>query len=268
MTDLAAFLALTLYLLCSVLLILRIQGKAPCTNCPITLLLAPGFVAVFLHAIILYNNLITSAGLQFGLSNAASAIGAVIGLLVLLMSVKRQTIVLAAVVLPIAAASILLELLFPVSRLLPPDSATGLKIHVLVSIIAYSLLGLAALMSLILAMQNHLLHNHHSGGVLRHLPPLQTTEKLMFDAITAGFLGLTLALGSGFVFLDNLFTQHLAHKTILSIIAWSVFAVLLIGHRVLGWRGRTAIRWTLSGFGFLMLAYFGSKLVLEVILAR
>ncbi|HEX5636447.1 MAG TPA: cytochrome c biogenesis protein CcsA, partial [Gammaproteobacteria bacterium] len=186
MTDLAAFLALTLYLLCSLLLILRIQGKAPCASCPIIWLLAPGFIAVLLHAVVLYNNLITAAGLQFGLSNAASAIGAVIGLLVLLMSVKRQTIVLAAVVLPIAAVSILLELLFPVSRLLPPDSATGLKIHVLVSIIAYSLLGLAALMSLILAMQNHMLHNHHSGGVLRHLPPLQTTEKLMFDAITAG----------------------------------------------------------------------------------
>lgn len=268
MTDFAAFLALTFYLLCSLLLILRIQGKAPCASCPTTLLLAPGFVAVALHIIILYNNLITAAGLQFGLSNASSAIGAVIGLLVLLMSVKRQTIVLAAVVLPVAALSILLELLFPVSHIMPPDSATGLKIHVLVSIIAYSLLGLAAMIAIILAMQNHLLHNHHTGGVLRHLPPLQTTEKLMFDAITAGFLGLTLALGSGFAFLDNLFTQHLAHKTVLSIIAWSVFAGLLIGHRILGWRGRTAIRWTLSGFGFLMLAYFGSKLVLEVILAR
>jgi ABC-type uncharacterized transport system permease subunit len=268
MTDIAAFLAFALYLLCSLLLILRTQGKAPCASCPIIVLLAPGFVAVLLHTLVLYNNLITPDGLQFGLSNAASAIGAVIGLLVLLMSIKRQTIVLAVVVLPIAATSIMLELLFPISRLLPPDSPSGLKVHVLVSIVAYSLLGMAALIAIILAMQNHLLHNHQSGGVLRHLPPLQTTEKLMFDAITAGFLGLTLALGSGFFFLDNLFTQHLAHKTILSIIAWCVFAALLIGHRVLGWRGRVAIRWTLSGFGFLMLAYFGSKLVLEVILAR
>ena len=268
MTDIAAFLAFALYLLCSLLLILRTQGKAPCASCPVIVLLAPGFVAVLLHALVLYNNLITPQGLQFGLSNAASAIGAVIGLLVLLMSIKRQTIVLAVVVLPIVAASIILELLFPISRLLPPDSPSGLKVHVLVSIVAYSLLGMAALIAIILAMQNHLLHNHQSGGVLRHLPPLQTTEKLMFDAITAGFLGLTLALGSGFFFLDNLFTQHLAHKTILSIIAWCVFAALLTGHRVLGWRGRVAIRWTLSGFGFLMLAYFGSKLALEVILAN
>jgi ABC-type uncharacterized transport system permease subunit len=268
MTDIAAFFAFALYLLCSLLLFLRIQGKAPCASCPAIVLLAPGLAAVLLHALVLYTNLITAAGLEFGISNAASTIGATIGALVLLMSLKRQTLVMAAVVLPISALSILLEWLYPVSRLLPPDSAPGLKIHVLVSIIAYSLLGLAALIAIILSMQNHLLHNHHSGGVLRHLPPLQTTEKLMFDAITAGFLGLTLALGSGFAFLDDLFAQHLVHKTVLSIIAWSVFAILLIGHRLLGWRGRVAIRWTWSGFGFLMLAYFGSKLVLEVILAR
>ncbi|MDQ1363046.1 MAG: hypothetical protein QG652_906 [Pseudomonadota bacterium] len=268
MTDFYAFLALALYLLCSWLLLLRIQGNPLCTRYPVTWLLAPGFAAVLLHALALYHSLITPAGLQFGLSGAASVIGAVISLLVLLMSARRQTILLAAVVLPVTGLSILLERLFPVSHILPPGSASGLKIHVLVSIIAYSLLGLAALISIILAMQNHLLHNHRSGGVLRHLPPLQTTEKLMFDAITAGFLGLTLALASGLVFLDNLFAQHLAHKTVLSIIAWGVFAGLLTGHRLLGWRGRTAIHWTLSGFAFLMLAYFGSKLMLEVILAR
>ena len=266
MTDLAAFAAIAFYLLCSLLLFLRIQGKAPYADSPVLALLAPGLLASALHALVLYHNLLTDAGLDFGISNAASTIGAVIGLLIVLMSLKRRTLVLAAVTLPISALTILLEWLFPVSHLLPPDSAPGLKIHVLVSIIAYSLLGLAALIALLLAMQNKLLHNHQSGGILRHLPPLQTTEKLMFDAITAGFIGLTLALGSGFVFLDNLFTQHLAHKTILSLVAWCVFATLLIGHRLLGWRGRVAIRWTWSGFGFLMLAYFGSKLVLEVIL--
>ena len=268
MTDIAAFVAIAFYLLCSLLLFLRIQGKPPCADWPVIVLLAPGLLASALHGFVLYHNLLTEAGLDFGISNAASTIGAVIGLLVVLMSLKRRTLVLAAVVLPISALAILLEWLFPVSHLLPPASAPGLKIHVLVSIIAYSLLGLSALIAVILSMQNHMLHNHQSGGVLRHLPPLQTTEKLMFDAISAGFIGLTLALASGFAFLDDLFVQHLVHKTILSLMAWCVFATLLIGHRLLGWRGRVAIRWTWSGFGFLMLAYFGSKLVLEVILAR
>jgi ABC-type uncharacterized transport system permease subunit len=91
-------------------------------------------------------------------------------------------------------------------------------------------------------------------------------EKMLFEIILIGFITLTISLGSGLIFLENMFTQHLAHKTILSIIAWAVFLTLLIGHWKLGWRGKTAIRWTLSGFVSLMLAYFGSKFVLEIIL--
>jgi ABC-type uncharacterized transport system permease subunit len=92
-------------------------------------------------------------------------------------------------------------------------------------------------------------------------------ETLLFDAIIIGFVCLSLSLVSGMIFLENMFAQHLAHKTILSILAWLVFAILLAGRWLAGWRGRTAIRWTLGGFISLMLAYFGSKFVLEVILA-
>ena len=92
-------------------------------------------------------------------------------------------------------------------------------------------------------------------------------EILLFEVILVGFAALTISLASGLLFLENMFAQHLVHKTILSIIAWLVFLILLIGHWKLGWRGRTATRWTLSGFVSLMLAYFGSKFVLEVLLA-
>ncbi|MCW9013267.1 MAG: cytochrome c biogenesis protein CcsA [Gammaproteobacteria bacterium] len=261
------FIALILYLACTLGLVFRIQGTSKFKDQAITTLLVPGFVGVVFHLISLYSSLITDFGLQFGFFSAASTIGAVNSLLILLMSLKRQTELLATIVLPISALAILLEMLFPGGYFLPPDSATGLQIHVLISIVAYSLLGLAALMSLILAVQNHLLHNHHPGGLLRHLPPLQIMEKLLFDSIVAGFIGLSIALITGFIFLDDLFAQHLVHKTILAIIAWLVFAILLTGRAIMGWRGRTAIRWTLSGFVSLMLAYFGSKFVLEFILA-
>ena len=92
-------------------------------------------------------------------------------------------------------------------------------------------------------------------------------ERLLFDSITAGFIGLSLALVTGFIFLENLFAQQLVHKTVLGIIAWVVFGILLGGRLMMGWRGKTAIRWTLSGFVTLMLAYFGSKFVLEFLLA-
>jgi ABC-type uncharacterized transport system permease subunit len=79
---------------------------------------------------------------------------------------------------------------------------------------------------------------------------------------------LTISLISGFIFIENLFAQHLVHKTVLSILAWLIFSSLLLGRSLYGWRGQIAIQWTLIGFVSLLLAYFGSKLVLELILHR
>ena len=103
---------------------------------------------------------------------------------------------------------------------------------------------------------------------MRALPPLAIMERMLFQLIAVGFVLLTLSLLSGFVYLENMFAQHLVHKTILSILAWAVFGVLLLGRRLYGWRGKVAVRWTLSGIALLLLAYFGSKLVLELILQR
>ena len=93
-------------------------------------------------------------------------------------------------------------------------------------------------------------------------------EQLLFQLIGTGFVLLSAGLLTGIVFLEDVFAQHLVHKTVLSIAAWSIFGILLWGRWRFGWRGRKAIRWTLSGFGVLILAYFGSKLVLELILDR
>ena len=105
-------------------------------------------------------------------------------------------------------------------------------------------------------------------GWTRWLPPIESLERAAFAVIRAGFAALSLALVTGFVFVTDLFAQHLLHKTVLAIIAWIIFAVLLVGRARLGWRGRKAARLTLAGFGVLMLSYFGSKFVLEVLLQR
>ena len=94
-------------------------------------------------------------------------------------------------------------------------------------------------------------------------------QKTAEDIMAAGNkAGAVVAVLSGMVYLENMFAQHLAHKTVLSILAWLVFAILLVGRWLVGWRGRTAIRWTVSGFVLLMLAYFGSKFVVELVLHR
>jgi hypothetical protein len=146
--------------------------------------------------------------------------------------------------------------------------APGLQIHILLSLLAYSLLAIAAIQSILLAIQNHHLHHHHPGGFIRALPPLAIMEGLLFQIIGLGFVFLSASLISGFMFLEDLFGQQVAHKTLLAIAAWGLFAALLLGRWRFGWRGRIAIRWTLGGFFALALAYFGSKLVLELILGR
>lgn len=175
---------------------------------------------------------------------------------------------LGILLLPLAALAIILALRFPSIKLMQESELLGLNLHVLLSLLAYSLLLLAAVQAVLLSIQERHLHNRRPGGFVRLLPPLQTMESLLFEMIGAGFFLLGLALISGFVFLEDMLAQHLLHKTVLSIISWLVFAALLWGRFRFGWRGRTAIKWTLSGFGLLMLAYFGSKAVLELILHR
>lgn len=139
----------------------------------------------------------------------------------------------------------------------------GLGMHIFISLLAYSLLTLAALHALLLGLQIRQLHDHKPNILVKTLPPLQDMESLLFKVIALGWSLLSLSLLSGFIYLNDLFAQHVAHKTILSMIAWLVFGILLYGHWQYGWRGKKAIRWTLAGFFILMLAFFGSKFVLE-----
>jgi ABC-type uncharacterized transport system permease subunit len=119
-----------------------------------------------------------------------------------------------------------------------------------------------------MAIQHRILHDHRARAPITALPALQTMETLLFRLLAAGFFLLTLAILSGALFIEDLFAQHLVHKTVLSLIAWLAFAVLLWGRWRHGWRGRVAMRWTLGAYGTLILAYFGSKLVLEWLLGR
>jgi ABC-type uncharacterized transport system permease subunit len=171
-------------------------------------------------------------------------------------------------------------IVFPLTALLlgldtfvaPPTSPQPLewqiKLHVTVALFAFSVLSIAAALAILLAIQERALRHRQFGPWLRALPPLTLTETLLFRLIGAGFALLSLTLLTGILFVDNLFGQHLIHKTVLSIIAWLVFGTLLYGRWRHGWRGRGAVNLTLIGMGVLLLAFFGTKLVLELILHR
>ncbi len=148
------------------------------------------------------------------------------------------------------------------------STSAHITVHIFTSVIAYGVLSIAGVYAVFVALIDHLLRRHSFNKLVQTLPALETMEELLFHLIKAGFAVLSVSLVTGLVFVNDLFGQHLAHKTILSIFAWLIFALLLWGRWKRGWRGRVAVRMTLAGIALLLLSYFGSKLVLEVLLER
>jgi ABC-type uncharacterized transport system permease subunit len=265
--TLPGLLAIALYLLASSLLIVRLVQARVEGGCKRMQIFVFGGGAILIHGMLLYPSILTSGGLNLGFFNAASLITLTTALLLLLAASFEPVENLGIAVFPLAALTIGLLLANPEQHIITGATASWqLNAHILTSLLAYSILGLAALQSILLSIQDHHLRNRSPGGFIRALPPLQTMESLLFQMIGVGFVLLSLALVSGILFLEDIFAQHLVHKTTLSIAAWGVFALLLWGRRRFGWRSRVAIRWTLWGFVFLLLAYFGSKFVLELVL--
>lgn len=231
-----------------------------------SLLLLLGSLALLDQAWSLSHELLTSGGLVLDFFNAASLISAAVIAITLLACLRIPVENLLVVLYPLGALTTLLAALMPHGTIEPINEQPGILAHILLSILAYGLLTIAVVQALLLLVQDHQLKHKHPSGLIRNFPPLQTMESLLFGFLWGGWSLLSLSLISGWLFVDNLFAQHLAHKTILSCFAWIVFAVLLWGRHQLGWRGHKAIRWTLAGFCLLMLAYFGSKLVKEFIL--
>ncbi|MDH3901163.1 MAG: cytochrome c biogenesis protein CcsA [Gammaproteobacteria bacterium] len=268
-TIIPGLLAILLYLLASGLLAARLSRGRTEPGTRRSGILLVGVAALLAHGALLYPSIMAPGGLNLGFINAASLVALITAAVLILASFQEPVENLGIPVFPVAAISIGLVLMYPTHHLIT-SASTGwqLDAHILISLLAYSILGLAVLQALLLAIQETHLRNRQPGGIIRSLPPLQTMESLMFQMIGVGFALLTLALVTGILFLQDIFAQHLVHKTVLSIMAWCVFALLLWGRWRFGWRGRVAIRWTVGGFIFLMLAYFGSKLVLELILNR
>ena len=261
-------LSIILYLTSGVLLLLKLNSQAPVARFSRFQLLLPALIAVLLHGWLVYQGLLTPQGLDVGFFSVLSLVGCLVSFLLLVAIISQPIESLGIFVFPIAALMLGLRMFFHEGYSLSQNLGAGLDFHILSSILAYSLLSIAAVQAILLYIQDTHLHNKHPGGFIRALPPLETMETLLFQMIGLGFIVLSISLLSGLSYLDNILGQHLVHKTVLSVVAWVIFGVLLFGRWRFGWRGRTAIRWTISGFIMLMLAYFGSKFVIELILQR
>ena len=268
MPTLLNILTIILYLCCGSLLALKLTRSTVLPSLTYRHVLAIAAIALVAHGFTVYQTLFTPAGLDIHFYNVLSLVAWLVALLLTVTAIYMRIECLGIIVYPFAALMLLLNFLPAEHHLLGYHLKSGMLLHILLSILAYSLLSIAAVQALLLYIQDSALHNKHPGGFVRSLPPMETMEVLLFRIIALGFIILSIALLSGAVYLEDMFAQHIAHKTILSVIAWLLFATLLWGRWQFGWRGRIAIRWTYSGFILLMLAYFGSKFVVELVLSR
>lgn len=230
-----------------------------------------------LHGGALWADMLTAGSLRIGFAVMLSATLWVSVALYWLEDRNFTLDGLRILVLPCAALAVLLPALFPGSVVPLEGRSVLFSWHIAISILAYSTLTIAAFHAVLMALQESRLHARPSalnagwlGMTLDRLPALLTMEKLLFRLIGFGFALLTLTLLSGILFSEQLFGMAFKwdHKNIFSILSWTLFGLLLAGRKWRGWRGRTALSFTLIGFATLLLAYVGSRFVLEVVLHR
>ena len=226
-----------------------------------------GAIAVLFHGFNVYGVIRASDGYQFGFFEISTLIAFSISSLVLISSARKPLENLFLCLFPLAILAIIASL-FSKSTTPATELNIGLATHILLSILAYSFITIAALQATFLAFQNHQLKNHITGGVISKFPPLQDMEVFLFELLWVGQILLSVGILAGFFFFEDIWGREgVIHKTFFSILAWIVFSVLLWGRHQIGWRGTSAIRWTLIGFIFLITGFYGSKFALQFILS-
>ena len=223
-----------------------------------------------LHGALLYQHLFATPELRFGFAQALSVM---LFLAVLMCWLEGFFYPIEALYpLVLAAGAICAPLpAFFAGRVSPDAVSFEFRLHLVFGMLAYSLFTVAMLHAVLIAKVERRLHAAPGlGGPLAQLPPLLTLERLVFVLIAAAFAVLTVTLAFGIVYSEAFLGRALRfeHKTVFVILSWLIFGLLLAGRWRYGWRGRTALRWTLTGFVLLMLAYPGSRFVLEVLLHR
>jgi ABC-type uncharacterized transport system permease subunit len=251
------------------------SAELPAVASPADRWLLPLFTLI--HCALLAQAMLGAGDFRFGF---ALALSSTLWLTVVILWVETFFVpmrMLYPIVLPAAALATVLPLVFEGATIgVGAGNPLAFRLHLLVAIFANSLLTIAALHALLMAAMDRQLHagaaraRDREGGLFRHAPPLLAMERLLFQLIAAGFVLLTATVISGVFFSEQLFGRALRfeHKTVFALAAWLVFGGLLVGRWGFGWRGRVALRWTLVGFVMLLLAYVGSRFVLEVVLGR
>lgn len=264
-TLILAVTALFLYSVGTALQALHFRGRVQ-SNLAITTLI--GVLALVGHGLLIALTVQLDGGFDLSFFKSSVLISWLVVFLLLGLNLTKPVSSLFLAAYPIAAITIVMALITHAPSRLVPDQSYGMLSHIALSITAYSLFTLAAIQAALLYVQSRQLKRNYNSLLVRNLAPLQTMESLLFELVWAGVVLLVLAIVTGAVFIEDLFAQDLAHKTLFSLLSLLVFVGLLAGRYIKGWRGMTASRWTLAGCALLMLAFYGSKFVLEFIFQK
>jgi len=224
-------------------------------------------LALAVHANWLYQNIFMLHGQNLPILNVLSLVTFIIALFSTLVSKRLNTGILLPVVYAFTVVNFIAVTYLPSHYITHLESHPQVGSHILFALLAYSVLTIASLFALQMAYLDYRLKNRKQPLTKIQMPPLMTLEKSLFQFIFIGFILLSCTLLTGFIFLEEMFAQGKAHKAILSMIAWVIYALLLWGHFSKGWRGRFIVYITIAASSLLTLAYFGSRFVREIILS-
>ena len=245
------------------------SGPAPHSEVRVEAILVP--VALVLHGMLIYRGVITPRGLDLGVANAISLLVWLTVAIYWLAGLAFAGLAgILGLMAPVALLAVIFQAIVPTHHFVTYAGTPLFTLHFAIAMLAYSLFIVATVHALVMLAEEKWLHRGILPPFLKSLPPLLEMEALLFRIILAAFVLLTLTVVSGVFFSEQLFGKPLTftHKTVFGILSWFIFGGLLAGHYVRGWRGRTAVIWTLTGFTMLLFAYIGSKVVLELILKR
>ncbi|MEO5764880.1 MAG: cytochrome c biogenesis protein CcsA [Casimicrobiaceae bacterium] len=225
-------------------------------------------LALALHAFVIARAIFRPDGLDLSFVNALSLVAGLAALIAWASGLFRVLPQVAVGVLSMAAAGVLIHTFGASPHRFRYGDSPWAAVHIAIALVAYALFVVAALQALMLTTVERRLRDGIAAS--GKTPPLLTLERYLFQLVGAGFVLLTLALCSGFLFSEQLFGRPVTftHKNVFSVAGWLAFAVLLFGRARYGWRGRTALRWIVGGTTLLVLGYLGSKFVSEVLLHR
>jgi len=259
-TALSAVFASLLYLFASALILFKIQsGNDSAIRSAVIRVIIPAIIA---HGFALTSTLLINEHIYFNFGNGLSLVALIGSTILLITHLNKPTETLGIFIYPLAALSTMLPLAFDNPIPLPIEVGS----HVLMSIAAYSIMGIATAQAILYSVQERNFKAKRLPKLTRALPPLQVMESTMIQLLSIGFIILTFALVSGVFFVDNLFEQHLIHKTFFAILAWVIYGVFLYGNSQYGWRGQTAVKFTTWAYFSLIISYIGTSIVLQFII--